>query len=208
MSIRQCPIVSSGKCRTSPDKRLMVRRADSANTSNVHYTEHSMLPNPLHPAIVHFPVVLAFLLPIAAIGAVLAIRRGARPRLAWAIPTGVAIALAASTWLAVETGEQQGERVERVVSHQALDSHQEMAELLLAASAGLAVVAVAGLAGGLAGRAARIVTAAGSVLLIVAAARTGHSGGQLVYKYGAASAYTDSQTATVANRAHGGDDER
>lgn len=36
-----------------------------------------MLPNPLHPSIVHFPVVLAFLLPLFAAGALWAIRLGA-----------------------------------------------------------------------------------------------------------------------------------
>jgi len=45
-----------------------------------------MLPNPLHPAVVHFPIVLALLLPIFAIGALWTIRRGARPRRAWGIP--------------------------------------------------------------------------------------------------------------------------
>ena len=59
-----------------------------------------MLPNPLHPAIVHFPVVLAFLLPIFALGALWAIRRGARPRRAWAIPLAASLALAASAWVA------------------------------------------------------------------------------------------------------------
>ena len=43
-----------------------------------------MLPNPMHPAVVHFPVVLAFLLPLFVAGALLAIRRGANARRAWA----------------------------------------------------------------------------------------------------------------------------
>lgn len=160
-----------------------------------------MLPNPLHPAVVHFPVVLAFLLPLFAAGAVWAIRRGARPRRAWSIPLGIAVALAASAWAAVESGEEQGERVEQVVAEQPLEAHEEMAEALLASSAALVVIAAAGLLGGLAGRAARIATAVGSVALMVVTARVGHSGGQLVYQYGAASAYTTSSAAgSVAPR--------
>lgn len=153
-----------------------------------------MLPDPLHPAIVHFPVVLAFLLPFFAAGAVWAIRRGARPRRAWSLPVAVALALAASAWLAVETGEAQDERVERVVSEQPLSTHEEMAETFFTASIGLAVIAAAGLIGGMAGRAARIVTAAGSVALVIGAAKVGHSGGELVYRYGAANAYTQGRT--------------
>ena len=149
-----------------------------------------MLPNPLHPAIVHFPVVLAFLLPLFAVGAVWAIRRGARMRRAWSIPLAVALALTASAWAAVETGEEQDERVERVVAEQPLSAHEEMAEAFLTSSAVLAVVAAAGLLGGIAGKSARIVTAVGSLVLVAGAARVGHTGGQLVYRYGAASAYT------------------
>jgi uncharacterized membrane protein len=154
-----------------------------------------MLPNPLHPAIVHFPVVLAFLLPFFAVGAVWAIRRGARPRRAWSIPVAVAVALAASAWAAVETGQAQDERVERVVAEQPLSAHEEMAETFLAGSAGVALIAAAGLFGGLAGRAARVTAVVGSLALVVGAALVGHSGGQLVYRYGAANAYASGQAA-------------
>jgi uncharacterized membrane protein len=155
----------------------------------------TMLPNPLHPGIVHFPVVLAFLLPLFAIGAMWAIRRGARPRRAWSIPFAIAVALAASAWGAVETGEAQDKRVERIVAEQPLSAHEEMAETFLAASAGLALIAAVGLVGGLAGRAARATAVIGSLGLVVGAALVGHSGGQLVYRYGAASAYTSEPTA-------------
>ncbi len=178
-----------------------------------------MLPNPLHPAIVHFPVVLALLLPLFVIGALWAIRRGARPRRAWGIPLAASLALAASAWIAVETGEEQEERVEDVVARQPLSTHAEMAETFLVVSGAVALVAAAGLAGGLTGRAARFATAAGSVLLVVGAFRVGHSGGQLVYRYGAASAYAPDRvggaagdvsgsTARAGERERGEDDER
>ncbi|HWJ13567.1 MAG TPA: DUF2231 domain-containing protein [Gemmatimonadaceae bacterium] len=172
-----------------------------------------MLLDPLHPAVVHFPVVLAFLLPLFAAGALWAIRRGAAPRRAWLLPIAGAAALALSAWVAVETGEAQTERVERVVSEQVIEGHEEMAEAFLAATAAVAVIALAGLAGGLPGKAARIVTAAGALALVGLAARVGHSGGQLVYRHGAASAYTSplsggnaqGKRAAVLRRAHDGD---
>ena len=52
-----------------------------------------MLPEPLHPAIVHFPIVLTFLAPLAAGAALWAGRRGVRPSRASTVPF-VALALA------------------------------------------------------------------------------------------------------------------
>ena len=149
-----------------------------------------MLPNPLHPAVVHFPVVLAFLLPLFVAGAFWTMRRGTNPRRAWMLPVIAAVFLALSAWAAVQTGQSQGERVERVVSEQTIESHEETAETFLALSAGLAVVALVGLVGGIAGKSARIVTGIGSLVLVGLVAKVGHSGGELVYRYGAASAYT------------------
>ena len=39
-----------------------------------------MIPEPLHPAVVHFPIVLVVLLPLAAMTALLLIRRGEEAR--------------------------------------------------------------------------------------------------------------------------------
>lgn len=149
-----------------------------------------MLPEPLHPAVVHFPIVLALLLPIGAAVALWRIRRGTSWRRAWSVPVALAAALALSTWAAVQTGEAQDERVERVVPEQALDTHEDAAELMLTMSGVLLVVTAAGLAGGLVGKASRIAATAGALGLVVSAVVVGHSGGQLVYKYNAASAYT------------------
>jgi len=148
-----------------------------------------MLPNPLHPAVVHFPVVLALLLPIFAAGALWAIKRGARPLRAWAIPLAIAAALSLSTWVAVETGEAQQERVANVVADRPLDTHEDAAELLLTLSGALVLLTAAGLVRGVVGRAARGAATVGAVALVVIAARVGHTGGELVYRYGAASAY-------------------
>lgn len=175
-----------------------------------------MLPDPLHPAVVHFPVVLAVLLPLVAAGALWAIRHGSRPLRAWAVPLAFAGALAASAWAAVETGEAQDERVERVVAEQPLETHEDMAELFLTLSGVLLLVTGAGLAPGLVGRSARVLATAGAAALVVAAVRVGHTGGELVYRYGAASAYApaaatanpDAGIAPPAGRAGTGHDAR
>ncbi len=155
-----------------------------------------MLPNPLHPAIVHFPLVLAFLLPLFIGGALWTIRRGATPRRSWLLPTAVAAALAASAWLAVETGESQGERVERVVNERAIDTHEDIAEAFLTGSAVVALIAGVGLVGGIVGRIARPAALVGSLVLVGVVTKVGHTGGQLVYRDGAASAYTSRVSAS------------
>ena len=175
-----------------------------------------MLPNPLHPAVVHFPVVLAFLLPLFVAGGFWALRRGVAPRRAWLLPTIVAGAIAVSAWVSVETGEAQDERVERVVSESAIEAHEELAEAFLATSAAIALISAAGLLGGFTGRFARFATVAGSLALVVVVTQVGHTGGQLVYRYGAASAYTGAgviagdsarSAAVASDHRRGGDDD-
>lgn len=154
-----------------------------------------MVPNPLHPAVVHFPIVLMFLLPISAGVALWAIRRGANPLKAWAVPMAFAVALSLSAWVSLQTGQQQEEKVEDVVSEARIGDHEEAAETFLVLSGILVLVTAAGLAKGVTGRAARVVAAAGSLAVIGAGYQVGHSGGELVYTYGAASAYAKGGTA-------------
>ena len=151
-----------------------------------------MLPDPLHPAVVHFPIVLTLLLPLVALAALWRIRRGVPPRPAWSLTVATAAALSASVWLAVKTGEGEEERVERVVAEAPLESHEEGAERFLLLSVGLLLVAGGGLLRGPLGATARLTAIAGAVGLAVAGAMVGHSGGQLVYRYGAAEAHMSS----------------
>ena len=157
-----------------------------------------MFGMPLHPLVVHFPIVLTFLLPVSIVAALWTIRRGTTPRRAWAVPLAVAAALALSAFAATRTGESEEDRVERVVTKAALHGHEEAGERLMVLSSVLLVVVVAGLLPRTAGQAARLVAAGGALALITAAVQVGHSGGQLVYRHGAASAYTDSTAAPVA----------
>lgn len=149
---------------------------------------------PLHPLVVHFPVVLAVLLPISIVVALWVIRKGATPRRVWSVPLAISAALALSAWVATETGESQEDRVERVVARGALHGHEEAAERFLVLSGVLVLVAAAGLVRGNVGRAARLVTVVGAVGVLGAGVQVGHSGGLLVYRDGAANAYTNSAT--------------
>ena len=159
---------------------------------------------PLHPVVVHFPIVLAVLLPISSVWALWAIRKGTTPRRAWSVPAAMAVALALSALVAVKTGETQDERVESVVAEQPLETHEEAAETFLTLSSGLALLVAAGLVRGRAGGIARMLGTAGAAGLVALAVYVGHSGGKLVYQYGAASAYTtpDTRTTDAGERAN------
>jgi uncharacterized membrane protein len=150
---------------------------------------------PLHPLVVHFPIVLVVLLPIFVMAALWAVRKGTTPRQAWTVPVAAAAALTVAAWVATQTGESQEDKVEAVVSEGALHHHEESAERFLMLSGLLLVVAAGGFVRGTVGQAARYATAVGAIGLVIAGAQVGHSGGLLVYRHGAASAYTGPATA-------------
>jgi uncharacterized membrane protein len=152
--------------------------------------ENNVLPDPIHPAIVHLPVALAILLPLMAAGAFLLARHGTPIRTLWTGVVAAAALLAGSAWLAVETGEGQEERVESVVSEGALETHEERANLFLALAAGTLILTLTGLAKDRVGRIGRMAATVAAVALLPAGYMVGHSGGQLVYRDGAAQAYT------------------
>lgn len=160
----------------------------------------SILPTPLHPAVVHLPIALTLLVPPVAAGALWAIHKGARPVRAWGLATAFFAALSLSAWAAVQTGEQTVEQVETVVAAPPIESHEEAAEAFLTLSLGVLAVSLLGLRGGKVGQGARALGAVGALALVGAGWNVGHSGGQLVYQYGAASAYATPPT----NVAHAG----
>ena len=160
-----------------------------------------MLPDPLHPAVVHFPIALAALVPLFAALVLFAIRSGRTPRLTWAIVVLMQALLVVSSWVARETGDDQEERVEKVVEESLIEEHAEAADWVLwLAVAGLAAAGV-GLAGGNAGGWGRAGALAISVLTLAAAVRTGHLGGELVYRHGAANAYVEQPSGAAVGAA-------
>lgn len=151
---------------------------------------------PLHPLVVHFPVVFAVLAPVFAIGALIAIKRGSRPLVAWGITAVLVAALSASSFVALETGEDQEDAVENVVPDAALDTHEDAADRFFSLSLVLLGVTAAGFLPRRAGTAARIVATAGTLAMVVAGYQVGHSGGALVYEHNAGAAYANAGAGT------------
>ena len=143
--------------------------------------EVAVFPNPLHPAVVHFPIVLMTFLPLAVLGALWALRRGVAPLRAWGVPTALAALLTLSAWAAVQSGEAGEEQAEQVVGEQVLHPHEEAGERFLVLSGIVSVLMAAGLLRGAPGRVARVVGAVGALALLVAGYQVGHSGGRVAY---------------------------
>ena len=154
-----------------------------------------MLPDPLHPALVHLPIAFAVLAPFAALAALLAIRTGWLSSRVWVGVVLLQALLAGSAWLAVETGEREEERVERVVAERHIEEHEEAAERFLWASVAAFLISGTGLLTGAAGGAGRMVTVVAAAGVLAAGVVVGHSGGELVYVHGAAGAYLEPASA-------------
>jgi len=156
-----------------------------------------MLPDPLHPAVVHFPIALAILTPLLALLAFGAIRAGWVPARTWAVIVLAHLLLAGVAWFALETGEDQEEKVEKVVAERHIDTHQEAAERFLWIAAGAALVSASGLLAGRRGEIGRVATLVVGLLVIAASVWVGKTGGALVYEHGAASAYVKKPTVPI-----------
>jgi uncharacterized membrane protein len=146
---------------------------------------------PLHPALVHIPLGLAFILPALAAGLTWAIWKGqVRPK-AWAVIVVLLAILLGAGLVALKTGQKEEERVERTVPEAAIATHEAYAEQFLWVTG--VTLAVSGLAlvlrRPLPVRALTAGTVLGTFLITGAALRVGHAGGQLVYVHNGAAAY-------------------
>ncbi len=145
----------------------------------------SLIPDPLHPAVVHFPIVLLLLAVPAAFAAVF--WRGAQlPRLAALL----LVLGAVGAWLAVQSGESGGGLLEKGTPQMEtlLDAHETWAKRTFAVAAAAAVAAVLSALAGRwprLGRAVAILAAIASVGAGYAVYETGHRGGALVYRHAA-----------------------
>jgi uncharacterized membrane protein len=167
------------------------------------------IPDPLHPAVVHFPVVLIVLGAVAAFLAAFW-RGGQLPRF-----TAVLLVLGAlGAWAAMETGEDDGGLLEnsKPQVESLVDAHIMWAKRTLGVSIVAAVAAVGSAVAGRWPRVARSLAAATALAALAAAYtvyETGHRGGALVFRHGAGVAMADNQPrssssglpmATVATR--------
>ncbi len=160
------------------------------------------LPQPLHPAVVHFPIVLLLL------GAGVALAAAFTRR--WHLPIIAAALLglgALGTLAAGATGEEDEELMtETPASETVLGQHEQWAERTQVAAvigALLALGAALSARWPVAARWLGILTAIGAFASVWCVAATGHYGGQLVYRHGAGVATAASEPGNRAALAPG-----
>lgn len=145
----------------------------------------SFIPDPLHPAIVHFPVVL-IVLGCAAAWVAVFVRKGNAPWFA-----AVLLVLGAvGAWVAKETGKSDGGLLDSLSSQAEalLDAHQNWADRTVMAATITALMAVAAAAVFRFPKLARSLAVASALAASVAGwtvYETGHRGGALVFEHGA-----------------------
>lgn len=141
------------------------------------------VPDPLHPAVVHFPIAFLVAGAVVAVGAVF-IRRLGLPWIAFV----VLAAGAAGAVVAVGTGQQEASRAGGIseAAEDILDEHGELGETArnIALAAALSALVAAGASRKrFAGRGLSAVTALLSAVAVYCVIQTGHLGGQLVYQH-------------------------
>lgn len=146
-----------------------------------------------HPKLVHIPMALAVLMPLVAGGLLLAWWRKWLPSRSWVVGVVLQAVLVGSGVLALRSGEADEDRVERVVAERFIEEHEEAAESFVWASG--AVLAVMLLALALSSRRSSgpvvaAVATVGTLVVLGLGYRTGQAGGDLVYRHGAAQAYS------------------
>lgn len=145
----------------------------------------SFVPDPLHPAVVHFPVVL-IVLGCAAAWLAVFVRKGSVP---WFAALLLALG-AAGAWVAKATGKADGGLLENLSPQMEslLDAHQNWAGRTVIAATITALVAIAAAALPRFPRLARSLAVVAALTGSVAAwtvYETGHRGGALVFEHGA-----------------------
>lgn len=147
---------------------------------------------PLHPATVHVPLGLAVVLPPLVLWAAYRTFKGGETRALWGTIVFIQLVLVGAAFYAMSAGEHDEEIVEEVVSGRRIHAHETMGKQF--AWTGLASLACTVLLIGASGAPARALAVIAVLLSIGTgglAARAGHSGGKLVYVYGAASAHVN-----------------
>jgi uncharacterized membrane protein len=147
---------------------------------------------PLHPIIVHFPIAITFILPFIIVVFAFMIRSNKMAPKSWLIVTVLQLFVVVTGYVALETGENEEDVVEKIVSKKLIHEHEEAAEIFVGSTVLALVLSVAAffirkeISFPL-----KLAIAGLTIISSYLAYRTGELGGGLVYKHGAAAAYSE-----------------
>lgn len=149
---------------------------------------------PLHPAIVHLPIALTFILPVLILIFAWAIKAGKMSKEMWLVIVGLQVLVTVSGYVSLETGETDEEKVGVIVGKELIHHHEESAEIFT----GMTVISLAAgivvwfLQPAIQDK-ARFAVVLISLLPVFFAFRTGKMGGEIVYRFGGGSAHADAR---------------
>ncbi len=145
---------------------------------------------PLHPFIVHFPVALAFILPVLALVVAVMIKKRKFPMESWFLIIGLQVLVTGFGYIALETGETEEVEVSKVLDKSLINKHEEAAEIFVGSTVIILAlsVALAFLREDLQSWLQYAVVAL-SLISCGLAYKAGVLGAELVYRYGATAAY-------------------
>lgn len=157
---------------------------------------------PIHPALVHLPLGIAFAVPLVTLVVLAGYARGALPRLTWSLPVLLQVLVFVGAFAAMREGHEDEEKVESVVPESAIEEHEERGEAFVWLS-GFVLLGLVGAAGvprrdvalGLGA-----VSAVAGIGLAGLGVSVGHAGGELVYVHGAAEAHRNPAAPGAADR--------
>ncbi len=147
-----------------------------------------MFDLPLHPIVVHFPIVLGALLPLLAILLWWAVKKWQWTPKVWALVSAVALVYSLSAVTAVQLGEADEEKVEKIVSERVIEEHEEAGELIPWIAGTLFLISLGGLSVKYS-KQAQLALIVLSLVAVVPLINAGHTGGELVYQHGASVAH-------------------
>lgn len=151
-----------------------------------------MLPHPLHPALVHLPLGLAMIMPLIILVVSIGISKQWFNKGVWILIVGLQLICMISGIVAIETGEDEEEVVQKVMAGELIAKHEDLAKAFTACAG---VTFAAALVGFFFLRKQKVFSLCALVTFILSLAtlglamQTGHLGGKLVYEHGAGKAY-------------------
>lgn len=146
---------------------------------------------PFHALIVHFPLALSVILPVLMLVFILMIKKNKMSHHAWLIILGLQFATTITGYIAMDAGENEEDLVEKIVDKRIIHEHEEAAEVFVGSTV---VVLVLSLAAFFLRKEVQFPVYLGvcflSLISVYLGYKTGSLGGELVYRYGAAGAYS------------------
>src|SRR6476469_5199266 len=98
---------------------------------------------PLHPSIVHIPIVLTFLMPVLILSFAWMIKTNKMAPKGWLLIVGLQLAVVISGYVSLETGENEEHTVEKVVSKDYIAAHEEAGEIFVGSAVLALVISIA-----------------------------------------------------------------